>query len=391
MNGFREEKMAQCKASPDWIRTSHIQKPFIRLSDIAIAYVIALIFVVGVEFLGLIVFATLASESANDILTLGALLFVGVVSSIGFGWVIYYLVRRRYKLQWSEIGLTLDNWQRGLLWALALFPIALLVHVLEAQGWFWLLERYPIRFLMSMLAQPEYEAIRAYGVMGICVALIVLILILITECIFIWGLVYNALERKVSSVWHGILAMGLIFFVLSPLQFASVCVITFAFTRTRTLLTPVTMAIGVVLFFQYFVESTWYDAWYDAARFTMHGNCTCADDGTPLDNGVVTRGGNDYKNVTVVKWSGGRQEGKATTTSSGTYTFQNAPPRGYHIEITVTSTHYHQHGTGASFSLKKCTYSHTEYLGDVGEVIEIVERNFALKPDTVEPPPGDPN
>ena len=207
------------------IRTTQAQKTFIRLSDIGIAYVIALIFVTGVEFLGVIVFAALPSESIDNILPLGVLLFVGVVSAIGFGWVIYYLVRRRYTLQWSEIGLTLDNWQRGLLWALALFPIALLVHVLEARGWFWLIERYSIRFLMSMLAQPEYEAIRAYGVMGICVELIVEILILITECTFIWGLVYNALERKMSSIWGAILVIGFIFFVLSPLQFASVCVL----------------------------------------------------------------------------------------------------------------------------------------------------------------------
>ena len=386
--------MIQRTAPTHLTRTTQAQKPFVRLSDMAIAYAITLIFVVGVEFLGVIVLATLSSESANDIVPLGVLLFMGVVSSIGFGWVIYYLVRRRYKLQWSEIGLTLDNWQRGLLWALALFPIVLLVHVLEARGWLWLIERYSIRFLMSMLlAQPEYvvEAIGVYGVMGICVELIVEILILITECTFIWGLVYNALERKMSSVWGAISVIGLIFFVLSPLQFVSAWIITLAFTRTRTLLTPLTMAIGVFLFFQHIVQPTWYDGWHDANRFTMRGNCICADDGTPLDNGVVTHGGNDYKNVTVVKWSGGRQEGKATTTSSGTYTFQNAPPRGYHIEITVTSTHYHQHGTGASSSLKKCTYSHTEYLSDVGEVIEIVERNFVLKPDTVEPRPRDLN
>ena len=372
------------KASPDSTRTSQPQKPFVRLSDIAIAYVIVIIFVVGMEFLGLIVFATLSSESANDILTLGALLFVGVVSSIGFGWVIYYLVRRRYKLQWSEIGLTLDNWQRGLLWALALFPIALLVHALEVRGWLWLIDRYSIRFLMSMLAQPEYvvEATSAYHVVGVCIALIVAILILITECTFIWGLVYNALERKVSSVWRGITVMGFIFFVLSPLQFGSACVITFAFTRTRTLLTPLTMAVGVSLFFQYIVQPTWYDP----NRFTMHGTCICADDGIPLDNGIVTYDGNDYKNVTVVKWDGGRQEGKTTTTSSGAYTFQNAPPRGYHIELTVTSTHYHQHGIGASASLKKCVYSHTEYLSDVGNVVETVEKNFVLEPDTAETP-----
>ena len=376
--------MAHSKAPPDSTGTSHTQKPFIRLSDIAIAYVIALLFVVGVEFLGVIVFATLSSESVDDILPLGMLLFMGVVSSIGFGWAIYYLVRRRYKLQWSEIGLTLDNWQRGLLWALALFPIALLVHVLEAQGWLWLIERYSIRFLMSMLDQPEYavEATSVYDVVGVCVVLIVEILILITECTFIWGLVYNTLERKMSSVWGTISVMGLTFFILSPLQFVSACVITFAFTRTRTLLTPLTMTIGIFLFFQYVVQPTWYAV----NRFTMHGNCICADDGAALDSGVVTYNGNDYKNVTVVKWDAGPQEGKTTTTPSGAYIFENELPRGYNIELTVTSTHYHQHGTGASPSLKKCTYSHTEYLSDVGDAIETVERNFTLKPDTVEIP-----
>ena len=119
---------------------------------------------------------------------------------------------------------------------------------------------------------------------------------------------------------------------------------------------------------------------YDANRFTMYGNCICANDGMPLDNRVVTYGGDNYKNVTVVKWSGGRQEGKTTTTSSGAYRLQNVLPRGFHIKFTVTSTHYHQHGTGASASLKKCTYSHTEYLNDVGERIDIVARDFALKP-----------
>ena len=123
---------------------------------------------------------------------------------------------------------------------------------------------------------------------------------------------------------------------------------------------------------------------YDANRFTMHGICIRADDGTPLDNGVVTYGGDNYKNVTVVKWKGGRQEGKTTTTSSGAYRFQNVLPRGFILKFTVTSTHYHQHGTGASASLKKCTYSHTEFFEDVGEIIEIVEKDFALKPTKVE-------
>ena len=382
--------MVHSKASPDSASISHPQNPFVRLSDIAIAYIIALIFVVGVESIGVIVFAALSSESANesadDILHFGVLLFMGVVSATGFGWEIYYLVRRKYKLQWSEIGLTLDNWQRGLLWALTLFPIALLVHVLEARGWLWLIHRYSIRFLMSILDQPEYalEATSVYHMAGLCILLIVVILMLITECAFIWGLIYNALERKMSSGWSAISVMGLISFLLSPLQFVSACVITFAFTRTRTLLTPLTMTIGVSLFFQYIndVQPTWYDP----NRFTMYGNCICVEDGTPLDNGVVTYRGNNYKNVTVVKWSGGRQEGKTTTTSSGAYSFQNVLPRGVHIKVTITSTHYHRHGTGASSSLKKCTYSQTQYLSDVEDVIEPVERNFVLNPDKIETP-----
>ena len=275
--------MTHSKALPDSTRTSQPQKPFVRLSDIAIAYVIAIIFVVGMEFLGLIVFATLSSESANDILTLGALLFVGVVSSIGFGWVIYYLVRCRYKLQWSEIGLTLGNWQRGLLWALALFPIALLVHALEVRGWLWLINRYSIRFLMSMLDQPEHvvEAIDAYHMVGICIALIVAIFLLITECTFMWGLVYNALERKMSSVWGAISAMGLILFVLSPLQFVSACVITFAFTRTRTLTHAINNGNrGLRCFF----NASFSRHGMTVNRFTIHGNCICADDGIALDD-----------------------------------------------------------------------------------------------------------
>ena len=44
------------------------------------------------------------------------------------------------------------------------------------------------------------------------------------------------------------------------------------------------------------------------------------------------------------------------------------------------STHYHQHGTGVYASLKKCTYSHAEIFEDVGKIIEIVEKDFALKP-----------
>ena len=236
-----------------------------------------------------------------------------------------------------------------------------------------------------------------YGIVEHCKVGVVSIFVVISQGIFFWGLGYNAMQRESSSILAGIFNVALAFllaylvgfpFVL-PLPFVSACVITFAFTRTHTLITPLTMTIGIFLFFQYVAQPTWYAA----NQFTIHGSCICADDSKPLDNRIVTYGGNDYKSVTVVKWEGSWQKGKTTTTSSGVYTFQNLIPRGhnYNIEITVTSTHYHQHGTGPSSSFKKCTYSHTEYLSDVGEVIKSVERNFALKPDTVEPTVGDPN
>ncbi len=390
--------MAQCKASPDSIRTAHIQKPFVRLDDIGNASLIVVI-ISGVIICGSFI-AMIILFDDSDRLPPVALPFIALIlalPSFGLGVVSYALVRLKYALPWSAIGLTFDNWQRGLLWALAMLPIALFACWLEDQGWQWMLYRRSVPLLSPWQSPLESIALwgKDYGVAEHCTVVIYAIFVVISQGIFFWGLGYNAVERESSSVLAGIFNVAFAFllaylvgfpFVL-PLPFVSACVITFAFTRTRTLLTPLTMTIGVFLFFQYVAQPTWYAA----NRFTMHGNCICADDGTPLDNGVVTHGGNDYKNVTVVKWSGGRQEGKATTTSSGTYTFQNAPPRGYHIEITVTSTHYHEHGTGASSSLKKCTYSHTEYLSDVGEVIEIVERNFALKPDTVELAVGDPN
>ena len=304
----------------------------------------------------------------------------------------YALVRRKYALHWSAIGLTFDNWQRGLLWALAILPIALLACWLEDLGWRWLLYQYSLPFLS--LWQSPLESISSwgedYGVVEHCVVTILAIFVVISQGIFFWGLGYNAVERETASSLVGILGTAFTFLLaylvgfpfILPLPFVSACVITFTFTRTRNLLIPLTTTIGVFLFFQYVAQPTWYTV----HRFTMHGNCICADDGMPLDNGIVTHGGDNYKNVTVVKWSGGRQEGETTTTSSGVYRFQNVLPRGYNIALTVTSTHYHQHGTGASSSLKRCTYSHTEYLSDVGDAVETVERNFALKPDTVETP-----
>ena len=384
--------MAQGKAAPDSTRTSHAQKPFVRLDDVGAASLIVGI-ISGVSFIGSII-ASAFLESL-DLLPPVVLPFIALIvalPSVGLGVASYALVRRKYALPWSAIGLTFDNWQRGLLWALAMLPIALFACWWEDFGWRWLLYQYSTPFLS--LWQSPLESITLwgedYGVVKHCVVTIFAIFVVISQGVFFWGLGYNAAERETTLSLVGIFGTAFAFLLaylvafpfILPLPFVAAGIITFVFTRTRTLLTPLTMTIGVFLFFQYVAQPTWYTV----HRFTMHGNCICADDGTPLDNGVVTHGGNDYKNVTVVKWDTGQQEGKTTTTSSGKYTFQNAPPRGYHIKLTVTSTHYHQHGIGESASLKKCAYSHTEYLSDVGNTVEPVEKNFVLEPDTVETP-----
>ena len=382
--------MAQGKVSPDSTRTSQPQKPFVRLDDIRDTGCILGIIIGVLIFGSLIVFLMLFKDDAD--LPLGLALFILGAPSVGTGVASYVLVRRKYALPWSAIGLTFDNWRRGLLWTLALLPMALLTCWLEDQGWRWLLYRHSIPILSPWHSPLESISLwgENYGIVEHCAAVIVAIFVVISQGVFFWGIGYNAAERETASALFGIFSVAFAlllaylagFVFLLPLPFVSACVITFAFTRTHTLLTPLTMTIGVFLFFQYVVQPTWYDP----NRFTIRGNCICVDDGTPLDNGIVTHGGNDYKSVTAVKWEGGRQEGKTTTTSSGAYTFQNALPRGYHIKLTVTSTHYHQHGIGASASLKKCVYSHSEYLSDVGNAVEAVEKNFALKPDTVETP-----
>lgn len=372
--------MAQHKATPDSIRISHTQKPFVRLNDIGDAGIIVAI-ISGVFFIGSFIAIITLFEDPNHP-PLGVLVFIAGVPSIGIWVASYALLRRKYALPWSAIGLTFDNWQRGLLWALALLPLALFTCWLEDHGWRWLLYQYPIPFLRSWQSPLEFIALlrENYTIITHCEVVITAIFVVVSQGVFFWGLGYNAIERETSSVLSGVINVALAFLLaylvgfpfVVPLPFVSACVITFAFTRTRTLLTPLTMVVGVFLFFQYVAQPTWYAA----NQFTIHGNCICADDGISLDNGIVRHGGNDYKNVTVVKWDGGRQEGKTTTTPSGAYTFQNAPPRGYNIEITVTSTHYHRHGTGTSASLKKCTYSHTEYLSDVGDATDTVEINF---------------
>ena len=381
------------KASPDSTGTSQPQKPFVRLDDIGTASLIVGI-ISGVLFIGSVI-AIIAFLGAPDPLSPVVLFFFALIvalPSVGLGVMSYALVRRKYALHWSAIGLTFDNWQRGLLWALAMLPIALFACWLEDLGWRWLLYQYSGPFLTPW--QSPLESISSwgedYGVVEHCVVTIFAIFVVISQGIFFWGLGYNAVERETASSLVGIFGIAFTLLLaylvgfpfILPLPFVSACVITFTFTRTRNLLIPLTMTVGVFLFFQYVAQPTWYTV----HRFTMHGNCICADDGTPLDNGIVTHGGNDYKNVTVVKWEGGRRAGKTTTTSSGAYRFQNVLPHGFHIEFTVTSTHYHQHGTGVSASLKKCVYSHTEHLSDVGYAVETVERNFALKPDTAETP-----
>ena len=139
--------MAQRKAPSNSARTISVQKPFVRLGDIGDTGCILGIIIGVLIFGSLIVFIALFKDDAD--FSLGLSLFILGVPSVGFWVASYALVRRKYALPWSAIGLTFDNWQRGLLWALAMLPIALFACWLEDQGWRWLLYQYSVPFLSS--------------------------------------------------------------------------------------------------------------------------------------------------------------------------------------------------------------------------------------------------
>ena len=139
--------MAQHKAPPDSIRTSHTQKPFVRLDDIGDAGIIVAI-ISGVFFIGSFIAIITLFEDPNHPPP-GVLLFIAGVPSVGIWVASYALLRRKYALPWSAIGLTSERWQQGLLWALVLFPLALFACWLEDHGWRWLLYQYSIPFLRS--------------------------------------------------------------------------------------------------------------------------------------------------------------------------------------------------------------------------------------------------
>lgn len=258
--------MAQRKTSPDSTRTSSPQKTFVRLDDIGVASLIVAI-ISGVLICGSFVGIITLFEDPNHS-PLGVSLFIAGIPSVGLGVASYVLLRRKYALPWSAIGLTCDRWQQGLLWALGLFPLALFACWLEDWGWRWLLYRNSIPFLSPWQSPLEFIALlkENYGIVEHCKVGVVSIFVVMSQGIFFWGLGYNAIQRESSSILAGIFNVALAFllaylvgfpFVL-PLPFVSACVITFAFTRTLTLLTPLTMTIGVFLFFQYVAPPMWY-------------------------------------------------------------------------------------------------------------------------------------
>ena len=248
------------------------RKSFVRLDDIGDASLI-----IGL-IIGLLIFGSFVVFLVffrNDVLLpddaslpLGMSFLIVGVPSVGFGVVSYTLLRRKYALPWSAIGLTFRNWQRSLLSALTLFPITLLVCWLEDQGWRWLLYRYSIPILSPWRSPLESIALlkEDYGILEHCEVVIVAIFVVISQGIFFWGLGYNAVEREHSSALSGIfnIAFALLlaylvgFPFILPLPFVSACIITFGYQRTRSLLTPLIMTIGIFLFFQYVAQPTWY-------------------------------------------------------------------------------------------------------------------------------------
>ena len=383
--------MTQRTVSRDAQRAS-TQKPFVRLDDIGGAG--CLIGIISVIlFVGILVALAALFGDPNQFPPGVSLLVVGAPSAVF--WIgIYLLVRRKYGLPWSAIGLTFANWRSGLLWAVGLVPLALLAYWLEDLGWRWMFYH---RLLPSLSPwQSPLDTFTEWrtndSVIALCEMVIAIIVVAISQGVFFWGMGYNAIERRTSSVLLGIfeVAFGFLFLylvlpiypILLCLPFVCASVITFAYTRTRTLLTPLIMVIALVLSFLFVI----HPGQYAVDRLTIHGSCICADDGTPLDNELVTVDGVDYQNVTVVKWSAGSAvgEGEVKTSSSGAYTLNVR--RGYNLRLTVTSTHHHRHGTGPGVPLKKCTYAYTETLGhrEGEDSPKTVERNFSVAPDKVE-------
>ena len=214
--------MAQGKAAPDSTRTSHAQKPFVRLDDVGAASLIVEI-ISGVSFIGSII-ASAFLESLDllppveslDLLPPVVLPFIALIvalPSVGLGVASYALVRRKYALPWSAIGLTFDNWQRGLLWALAMLPIALFACWLEDFGWRWLLYQYSTPFLS--LWQSPLESITLwgedYGIVEHCVVTIFAIFVVISQGVFFWGLGYNAAEQETTLSLVGIFGTAFAF------------------------------------------------------------------------------------------------------------------------------------------------------------------------------------
>ena len=126
--------MAQRTAPPDSPRPP-TQKPFVRSEDISDAGIVIGIISVVLIFGVMIAFAALFDYP--DQFPPGVLLVIVGAPSAVFWVASYLLVRRKYGLPWSEIGLTFHNWRSGLLWAVGLFPLALLAYWLEDLGWRW--------------------------------------------------------------------------------------------------------------------------------------------------------------------------------------------------------------------------------------------------------------
>ncbi len=167
-----------------------------------------------------------------------------------------YLLLRKYRLAWSSIGLMTQNWLRSLLWALALLPVTLLACWLEAYGW----NRIGGVGEVGLFATPFInvpgivsEMQGNYGVLVLCEVFLSIVVLGVGHGIFFWGIVSNALTRRASSVWVGRFKIAFIFLILYlpgislGLPFVAALLMTWAYHRTGSLLTPITMEIGVLL------------------------------------------------------------------------------------------------------------------------------------------------
>ena len=238
--------------------------PSVRLDDIET--VLGLVVIIGIvgTFAMLFVFDALGfdlGQTKTSQPPQGLFLVAAIIWSSAFFIGSHILIRRKYGLPWDRIGLTWTNWRHGLLWATILLPPVFVLHRLEISLWERLFEwahlSPPIPW--GNLGEIAHQMQHTYGFVGVFEVLVSVVISMTTQGIFMWGLIYHAVQSKAVSrsgsapVWLGVTVTALGWLVLfvasvsSGLSFFAAILATWAYQHTHTLLSPVTIGAGAWL------------------------------------------------------------------------------------------------------------------------------------------------